>query len=320
MSVSTLDSSPSASSTREFAPTSPKPQAKASDSALAAPSFSGQSPARVSFSSRESQAGPVFGDAQAQTDRSSLQHAAVLPGVMDKLKHWMGNWFGGHRPPMHSGCNNPPPRPNPGWSNPPPRPMPTLGRPHPTQPGRPDPHYSLKNNEQLAQQLLDNFDAFRDPKNPGYVSVDSIHAMANRGWSSDPVMNENIRLAKELLRRPKLIDAADRHSTTGALDGLIDRQKLGMIIRGDNYFKYASDKQLVQEMLDHFKELKGGQWGPYLRVKDLERLAARPLTGDSARDHLTQLAQEFLKRSDLVEEMADWFGRIRWKTLNSASL
>ena len=114
----------------------------------------------------------------------------------------------------------------------------------------------MKNREELAQQLLDNFNAFRDPKKPGYVSVDSILAMAKRGWSPNPAMNENIRLANELLRRPELMAAMDRHSSTGALDGLIDRQKLNMVIKGENYFKYKTDKELAGELLDHFDELK----------------------------------------------------------------
>lgn len=69
-------------------------------------------------------------------------------------------------------------------------------------------------------------------------------------------MNENIRLANELLRRPELMAAMDRHSSTGALDGLIDRQKLNMVIKGENYFKYKTDKELAGELLDHFDELK----------------------------------------------------------------
>ena len=97
-----------------------------------------------------------------------------------------------------------------------------IGCAAPTPPCRPHQQYSLKNNEELAQQLLNNFDAFRDRKNPGYVSVDSIHAMAKKGWSPNPVTNANIRLANELLRRPELMSALDRHTSTGALDGLID--------------------------------------------------------------------------------------------------
>lgn len=313
MSVSTLDTSVSAASTLDLAQANAKPQANASRLAPAVLSFNGQNTANVSFHSRENQAGPVFANFQMPTDRHSHAHhhpqAAAQKSFMDQLKQWIGLFFSGHRPPMQPGCGNPPPRPNPGCGSPPPRPFPTIGKPCPTLPGRPDPQYSHKSNEQLAQQLLGNFHAFRDPKQPGYVSIDSIHAMANKGWSSNPAINENIRLAKELLRRPELLDAIDRHSTTGALDGLIDRQKLGMIIGGNNPFKYNNDKQLAQEMLDHFDALKGRHSGPDLRIKDLKKLAAKPLTGDVSKDHLIQLAQEILKRSDVLTEMDNLAGR-----------
>ncbi|WP_411379646.1 type III secretion effector protein [Pseudomonas sp. MPB26] len=334
MSVSTLDSSLSASTTADLTQNHAKPQASASGSAPAAPSFNGQS-ASVNFSTRDHQAGPVFGGSAATVQpQNATQQAPVLPSFLEQARHWLGHWFGGHRPHPHPGCSNPPPRPNPDCSGPPPRPnpgnsaparpTPTPGRPFPTLPWGPDKHYSQKNNEQLAQQLLANFAAFKDSNNPGSVSVDSLHAMANRGLSGNAAMDNNIKLARELLRRPELIDAIDRHPTTGALDGLIDRKKLSTIINGDNYFKYSSDKQLAQEMLEHFKELKGNKWGSNLRIADLKKLAGSSLTGDSSRDHLIQLAQEVLKRSDLVSKLdtfagADNDGRISWKALYSTS-
>ncbi len=161
----------------------------------------------------------------------------------------------------------------------------------------------MKNREELAQQLRDNFNAFADPKKPGYISVDSILAMAKRGWSPNPAMNENIRLANELLRRPELMAAMDRHSSTGALDGLIDQQNLNLVIKGENYFKYNTDKELAGELLEHFDELKNGSGGSSLKIRDLKKWARQPLTGDAAKDHLIQLAQEMLKRSDLLEKM-----------------
>ncbi len=167
---------------------------------------------------------------------------------------------GGQRPPVHPGCGSAPPRPMPGDCAPA-RPHPVGGRPYPSPSYGIDPGYANKSREQLAQQLLDNFDAFKDRGNAGYVSVNSIREMAKKGWSHDPVMNQNIRLAKELLRRPELVDAIDRHRSTGALDGLINRQKLGMVISDTNFFKYNSDKQLAQEMLEHFDALKGRGWG-----------------------------------------------------------
>ncbi|WP_181081368.1 MULTISPECIES: type III secretion effector protein [Pseudomonas] len=307
MSLSTPDTSSAASSALDRFQDSAKAEFKARRPAPGALSFNDANTANVSFSVREDKAGPVFGDLHAPTERHHPAYPGMParhPGFMDTFRQWMNAHFGWHRPPRpHPCCSNPPPRPQPGYGNPPPRPDPTIGKPYPTLPGRPDPQYSLKNNEQLASQLSKNFDAFMDPKKPGYVSIDSIYAMAKRGWSSDPRVNENIRLAKEMLRRPDLLGALDRHSSTGALDGLIDRQNVNRVIHGDNYFKYNTDKELVGELYEHFSVLKDGPGSADISISDLRNLAREPLTGDSPKDHLVQLAQELLKRSDLVTKL-----------------
>ena len=337
MSVSMLDTPVSASATSDLPPA--KVDIKVANEAAAARSFNGQNAAHVNFQSRENKDGPVFGSPQAPTTAADAHGRHHSPqgaqSLLSQFKQWVGHCFSGHRPPTHPGCehrpprpnpgcSNPPPRPNPIESNPPPRPDPTAGRPYPPAPGRPDPQYALKNREELAQQLLDNFNAFRDPKKPGYVSVDSILAMAKRGWSPNPVMNENIRLANELLRRPELMAAMDRHSSTGALDGLIDRQKLNMVIKGENYFKYKTDKELAGELLDHFDELKKRSGGSSLQISELKEWARKPLTGDAAKDHLIQLSQEILTRSDVLEKMdnhlsKDGDGKISRRGLYSLS-
>jgi hypothetical protein len=306
MSISTHDASVPASTTPNRALADDKPLVKPDGPAPAGLSFKDHATVTVSFHSHEKKSGPVFSDPHAPVERQmpGQNKVSMLHSFLNGLKDWITSLFSGFRPPMHPGCGSkPPPRPNPSESSPPPRPTPTVGRPFPTPPGGVDTQYSLKSNEQLAQQLLDNFRAFRDPKNPGYISADSIHEMANKKCSSDPVMNENIRLAKEMLRRPELMNAIDRHSSTGALDGLIDRENLRLVINGGNYFKYHSDKDVVQELLEHFKELRGSQWDLSLQVNDLKQLAASTLTGDSEKDHLIQLAQEMLKRSDLVTKL-----------------
>ncbi len=299
MSVSALDTPVSAPPAPDAAPVNTKPDAKASPAAHAAPSYNSQSTVNVNFHLAPTPSRPVFGDHQPQANRpgeqknpSALPDLALHQGFVQQLKHLLGQWFGGHRPPHHPGSSGPPPRPNPS------KPGPSL----------PDLEYAIKNNEELGKQLLQNFNAFRDPKNPRYVSVDSIHAMASKRPSGDAVMNQNIRLAKELLRRPDLITAIDRDPTTGALDGLIDKQKLSIILEGDNAFKYTSDKQLADEMLEHFDALKG-QFGRELRFKSLQRLAAQPLTGDADKDHLTHLSREVLSRSDLLDQMDDLASR-----------
>ena len=316
MSVSTLDKSLSASPSHDRLQDSPKTDVKARRPAPEALSFSDRNMANVSFSSRENKAGPVFGDPQTPTERHypaspAMHHSvtAMRPGFMDPFRHWMHTCFGWPRPPHRPCSGNPPPRPQPGCGNPPPRPDPTIGKPYPTWPGRPDSEYSLKSNEQLATQLRRNFKAFMDPKNPGFVSIDSIQTMAKKGWSPFSSVNDNIRLAKEMLRRPELLSALDRHSSTGALDGLIDRQNVDLVVGGKNYFKYKSDKELVGELLKHFDELKDGPSSWDIDIQDLRNLAREPLTGDSPRDYLVQLAQELLRRNDLVTRLDDLASR-----------
>jgi hypothetical protein len=346
MSVSSFDTQVSASSTSGLSLATSTPEVKSAQSMTA---LNGQSPANVSFLSQESQGGPVFGgySSSAAGQRGAdhvLRHpsAPATQGLMAAVKHWMGPWFPGHRPPCgnppprpnpgcgnppprpNPGCGNPPPRPNPGCGNPPPRPHPTVCKPYPTPPCGPDPYYSRKNNEELAKELHRNFDAFRDPRNPGFVSVDSIRAMAEKGWSRDPATNANIRLAKELLRRPDLMSALDRNPSTGSLDGLINVKNVRDVIKGDNYFKYDSDKQLAAEMLTHFNQLKYDPRAPELSFRDLQRRASQPLTGNAAQDHLTHLALEILKRTDVLKKMDNVAGRdndrrISWQALYQLS-
>ncbi|WP_238346619.1 type III secretion effector protein [Pseudomonas paralactis] len=334
MSVS-MDTPLCASPTPDLSQGTAKAVVKHTREAPAAPSFNDQSAAHVSFPSAQNKAGPVFDQHQPATTVADVlghhHNPSGLRHLLSQLKRWLSHWFLGHRPPMHPGCgqpprpdpgcSNPPPRPNPGASNPPLRPDPTAGgRPYPVAPGRPDPQYSLKSNEELAQQLRDSFNAFRDPNNPGSISVDSILAMAKRGWSPNPVMRENTRLANELLRRPELMAALDRDGQTGALNDLIDWKSLNAVIQGDNYFKYKTDKELAAEMLEHFDELKEGSGGPSLKFRDLKKLASQALTGDADKDHLIQLAQAVMKRGDLLKLMdnlvsADGDGKIRRKAL-----
>ncbi|MGE1156265.1 type III secretion effector protein [Pseudomonas kitaguniensis] len=308
MSVSALDTPVSAPPAPDAAPVNTKPDAKAMHAAPAAPSYTSQSTVNVNFHLAHTHSRPVFGDQQHQAHNHSNQHRpggynnpsalpnlALQQGFVQQLTQLLGNWFGGHRPPHLPGSGGPPATPN-------------TNKPGPALPGRPDLEYATKNNEELAQQLLQNFNAFKDPKKPRYVSTDSIQAMANKRPSGDAVMNQNIRLAKELLRRPDLINAIDRGTTTGALDGLIDKQQLSLILDGDNVFKYTSNKQLADEMLEHFDALKG-QFGRELKFKSLQRLAAQPLTRDADKDHLTHLSREVLTRRNLLDQMDDLASR-----------
>jgi hypothetical protein len=185
-------------------------------------------------------------------------------------------------------CIGKPPKPNPGYCGP--------------VSGRPDPLYSGKTNEALAKHLLDNFDSFGG-RGAQYVTPENLASMASRPLTGHAATDHNIRAAREILKRPGLVEALDRHSSTGHLDGLIDRLKITMIINSTNPFKYHDDKELAQAMLERFGDLKSGFWNPAIEIKELRQLAAKPLTGRPRTDALIQLAKEVTQRSHLLQQM-----------------
>lgn len=291
MSISTLDSPVPSLPTLDTSPLTPQ----ANRTAPSTPSFEGKNQANVSYQSREQASGPVFGDHQPPVNRGGdhrhalhnhnpLATASVMhrPSFLDQFKQWISQWFG-WRPP---------------YSSAPSRPSPAIGRPHP----QPRPDYASQSHEQLTQALLDNFKAFTGSHHSSFMTSRDIRAMANRQPGNDPVMNNNIRLAKELLNRPDLMQALDRNDGTGATDGRFSKRDLRDALNDTNYFRYQSDKEIAKEMLSHFNDLPR-DWRGRISVKALKRLANQPLTGDSRQDHLIQLAQAFLSRGNMLKAM-----------------
>ena len=209
----------------------------------------------------------------------------------------------------------PPPRPlpitvcpNPG---PPPRPLPIGVRPNPGPPPRPnptvpDPYYSKQSNEQLAQALLDNYAAFKGRWPSRSVTRQSLQKMADQPLTGNPEKDAMIRLAKEVLRRPALVQAFDRNG-----DGLFSKKEIRSVVRSDNPLKLYDDKQLVQEMLNHFDALKGSYFNRTIKLSDLSTRASQPLTGNLFNDHLIQLSRAVLARPDLKEIMDHKFSWLR---------
>ncbi|WWG67766.1 hypothetical protein VRB21_08905 [Pseudomonas poae] len=147
MSVSTTDPSVSTSSFHGHSHANTRPDEAAQRSSPAASPVNGQKTANVSFHFHQDHAGPVFGQPQT-TAPHQHQHAEPqrpapsMWGLLAMVNNLM-SLLGFARPPMLTGL-------------------------------------STKSNEQLAQMLLNNFDAFRDPKRPNYVSLDSIRTMAKK--------------------------------------------------------------------------------------------------------------------------------------------
>ena len=210
------------------------------------------------------------------------------------------------KPPKPDPC-----KPDPCDSKPPVRPTPC--KPDPCYGNRPDPVYSQKSNDDLARMLLNNFDAFKDPKQPWFVTKDGLSDMANKPLTGNTSQDQNIRLARELMKRPELVNALDRHSTTGALDGLIDRQKIQMTLSSQSPMKYQDDNQLAAEMLRHFDALRDPDNRDYISLDKLRGLAQWP-TNDPVHGRLAWIAQEVLKRSEVKDTMdgGDRWGKDGW--------
>ncbi|WP_193557576.1 hypothetical protein [Pseudomonas kairouanensis] len=279
---------------------------------------------------------PAAGQMSPVSERESQTRSS---GLFSQFKQAVKGFCGGQRPPKPDPCPPPPcttkpPKPCPPEVSKPcppkppkpcpperPKPDPCLGkppeRPTPCKPdpcyGKPDPWYSSQSNDDLAKMLLNNFDAFKDPKQPWYITTQGISDLANKPLTGNPDQDQNIRLARELMRRPELVNAMDRHSTTGALDGLIDRKKIQMTLSSQNPHKYQDDKQLAAEMLKHFDALKDPDNPDYISIDRLKDMAKWP-AGDTAHGRLAWIAQELLKRSDTSASFdgADHWGRDGW--------
>lgn len=197
------------------------------------------------------------------------------------------------------------------FGDPPPRPLPVGVRPNPGPPPRPNPtlpapYYSKQSNEQLAQALLDNYGAFKGRWPSRSVTRQSLQKMADQPLTGNPERDAMIRLAKEVLRRPALMQAFDRNG-----DGRLSKSEIRNVVRSDNPLKLYDDKQLVQEMLNHFDALKGSYFNRTIKLSDLSTRASQPLTGNLFNDHLIQLSRAVLDRSDLKEIMDHKFSWLR---------
>lgn len=324
----------------------PKPEHKVKNAGSSADG--GQNAGRVSFGSGNKKPCKIDpGQASStkanctQESRQSVATDAQPSGLLNHFKQKLKGWCGGQRPPKPDPCPPPPcnakppkppkpcppepPKPDPCYGKPPERPTPCKPdpcngkppeRPTPCKPdpchGKPDPWYSGQSNDDLAKMLLNNFDAFRDPKQ-SWITTQAISDMASKPLTGDVDQDRNIRLARELMKRPELVNAIDRHSTTGALDGIIDRLKIQMTLNSQSPHKYQDDKQLAGEMLANFSALKDPDNPQYISIDKLRDMAKWP-TDDPTHGHLAWIAQEVLKRSETLAglDSGDHWGKDGW--------
>ncbi|OLY72682.1 hypothetical protein AU074_08160 [Pseudomonas sp. ATCC PTA-122608] len=154
----------------------------------------------------------------------------------------------------------------------------------------------------MAEQLLTGFNAFRD-RGTQHITQQGLENMASKRLTGNPADDQNILLAREILRRPDLMLGLDRSGSTGQMDDRFTRQDINALVHSDNTLKYQDDKELAQLMLQNFNALKGGFFSNSIKTNELNRLAAMPLTGRPQTDALIQLAREVTQRSSVLEAM-----------------
>ncbi|WP_248751642.1 hypothetical protein [Pseudomonas sp. MWU15-20650] len=168
--------------------------------------------------------------------------------------------------------------------------------------------------------LLDNFDAFKGRWPSRSVTPQSLKKMADRQLTGNPTTDNQIRLARELLRRPGLIQALDRNGHTGAVDGRLTKGDIGSFIFSSNPLKLKDDKEIVQDVLNHFYGLADGFWKRDIKLSRFKELASETLTGNPYTDHLIQLSREIMARPELKGLMDNVFMSQRDGRISRAEL
>ncbi|MFL1501734.1 hypothetical protein ACI77J_19370 [Pseudomonas sp. O64] len=292
MSVSNTTVSVSISSSADTTQVNSNPVAQASAFASTTAPYHSHNGASVNFHASQSQGGPVFGQQQQAAshhnyfnssahsqDFSAMTHHASHYGGTQQLEQWGRPWMGRPNPPINA------------------------HGPYPITLGKPDPLYSKKSNDQLATDLLRNARAFTTPGNRSTINKSAIEEMAYQKPGRNPVMNQNIRLASELLKRPDVMDAFFRQPGTGELGDQVEISNLSAFNRDPNPLKYSTDKQVVQELLSHFDNFTEHFGRRQIGIGDLQYLAGLGLTGIPSLDHYLQLSKTAVNRSDLLEIM-----------------
>ncbi|WP_157943511.1 hypothetical protein [Pseudomonas orientalis] len=88
-------------------------------------------------------------------------------------------------------------------------------------PARPNPKdYSSMSDSDLAKAFGDNFQAFKHPTTPN-ATTDKIREVAGRSLTGDAQKDNEIQLARELLKRDNVMKALDSVDDNGKRDGVI---------------------------------------------------------------------------------------------------
>lgn len=158
-------------------------------------------------------------------------------------------------------------------------------------------------NMDMKIHLSLNFDTYADPKNPGFITRESLRNVAYCGTQSG-IACEHVDFARALLENHHLMEELDGYGKYKH-DGKIDRASLDSAINPENnQFSSMSDEQLLRYGLDNFERFKeepqwifGGSRG--VTTSSLTKLATSK-TNDPAPK---MFARELLSRPELVSRL-----------------
>ncbi|QDG55286.1 hypothetical protein [Pseudomonas sp. NIBRBAC000502773] len=205
-----------------------------------------------------------------ERDRAQHIKADYWPrGGMGSFKQFIRHCFGAQRPPR--------PDPIPSW------------------PGH---GFGSKSNAELSRMLLDRFDDFKEPHHPGIITKDGLKNMAGKPLTGDYAKDQNILLARELMKRGDLVDDMDRHHITGGLDGLIDRNNLNITM-----FENQNDNALTRELMRDVDLFKDPQRPGHLSLEKLHEVANWTVTRHPYFGRQAWLAKELLRRPEMLDRL-----------------
>lgn len=185
---------------------------------------------------------------------------------------------------------------------------------------KPDPQHPVAMYDQMARKLLNNFDVYRDPKQPGYITPQSLKNKAERPLTGNPIRDRVTKDARKILEHPPLMKALDRDGRTGALDERFSRQNIQDLLRSKNPMKYYDDKQLAEVLFKGFDKLKGGFWSDNIKIPNMREISKLPLTGNPLIDKYIFATDETLRRSNLTQKMDDLASRDKDEKISKKAL
>lgn len=157
-------------------------------------------------------------------------------------------------------------------------------------------------NSMLARKVLSHFSDLETPNNLGYYSFDltDLKKMAD-GKLRDgrDATQEQIELAKEIFRRPGLVEAFDKNKD-GWTSGAANWNDVAVIAED---FESLSDVYLSHQTNVHFYELSSTPDDKIISLKDLREAAGEQPSSRHFSSKAQAVAQALLNRPELLRKL-----------------